>query len=130
MPQYTSMVTLLVVLFYFFLATRVSLARRKFNVQLPATTGHSDFERIFRGHQNTLEWMPIFLPSLWLCAMYWSDIVAALLGLLWVVGRAIYFVGYTQAAERRLPGFFIQSMACLLLLAGAIAGLMSRFANA
>ena len=90
MPHYTSLVTLLAVLFYFFIATRVPLARRRFDVQLPATTGHPDFERVFRVHQNTLEWMPIFLPSLWLCAIYSSDAFAATLGVVWIVGRAIY----------------------------------------
>src|SRR5213078_1442376 len=93
MPQYTSIVTLLVVLFYFFIATRVPLARRRFNVQLPAITGHPDFERVFRVHQNTLEWMPIFLPSLWLCALFLSDAGAAALGLVWIAGRVLYFLG-------------------------------------
>jgi glutathione S-transferase len=127
MPQYTSIVTLLVVLFYFFIATRVPLARRKFNVQLPATTGHPDFERVFRVHQNTLEWMPIFLPSLWLCGLYLSDAGAATLGIVWIVGRAIYYAGYSQAVQKRLPGFGIQAAACLLLILGAGIGMFMRF---
>ena len=127
MPQYTSIVTLLVVLFYFFIATRVPLARRKFNVQLPAITGHPDFERVFRVHQNTLEWLPIFLPSLWLCAIYLSDVGAATLGVLWIVGRTLYYLGYARAVQARLPGFFIQSSACLLLIIGAIVGLAIHF---
>ena len=127
MPHYTSIVTLLVVLFYLFIATRVPLARRRFNVQLPATTGHPDFERVFRVHQNTLEWMPIFLPSLWLCALYSSDGGAAALGVVWLVGRAIYYVGYTRAVQSRLPGFAIQAGACLLLIVGAAVGLVVRF---
>ena len=127
MPHYTSVVTLLVVLFYFFIATRVPLARRKFNVQLPAITGHPDFERVFRVHQNTLEWMPIFLPSLWLCAIYLSDFWAAALGVLWIVGRVLYYIGYTQAVQKRLPGFGIQAGACLLLIIGAGVGMFLRF---
>jgi len=127
MPLYSAIVTVLAVVFYFFLATRVSVARRKFGVNLPATGGHPDFERVFRVHMNTLEWMPIFLPLLWLCAFYFNDGAAALLGLAWIVGRVLYFTGYTQAVERRLPGFFIQAMACVLLLIGAIAGIVMRF---
>jgi glutathione S-transferase len=127
MPRYTAIVTLLVVLFYFFIATRVPLARRKFNVHLPATTGHPDFERVFRVPQNILEWMPIFLPSLWLCAFYLSDVAAAVLGLVWIGGRALYFRGYTRAVEKRLPGFFIQSTACVLLVIGAFAGIVMSF---
>jgi len=127
MPQFTSMVTILVVLFYFFIATRVPLARRKFDVQLPAITGHPDFERVFRIHQNTLEWMPIFLPSLWLCAIYLSDAGAAILGVVWIVGRSFYYLGYAREVRGRLPGFFIQSIACFLLLVGAIAGMVLAF---
>src|SRR5262249_49253568 len=44
MPYYTAIVTVLVVLFYFFVATRVSAARQKFGVKLPATSGHPDFD--------------------------------------------------------------------------------------
>jgi glutathione S-transferase len=126
MPYYTAIVTLLVVAFYFFLATRVAVAHGKYDVKLPATTGNPDFERIFRIHMNTLEWMPTFLLPLWLCAIYFSDITAAALGLVWIGGRIVYFMGYRKAVERRLPGFFIQSTACILLMVGAIAGLVMR----
>ncbi len=124
MPHYTAAVTLLAVAFYFFVATRVPLARRKFNVKLPATTGNADFERIFRAHSNTLEWLPTFLVPLWLCAFYLSDVGAAVLGLVWIGGRVLYFTGYSKAVEGRLPGFFIQSAACALLFVGALAGIV------
>jgi glutathione S-transferase len=124
MPHYTAIVTLLAVAFYFFLATRVAVAHGKFNVKLPATIGNPDFERIYRVQMNTLEWMPTFLVSLWLCAFYLSDVAAAVLGLVWIGGRILYYVGYSEAVEKRLPGFFIQSTACLVLFIGAIAGIV------
>ena len=124
MPYYTAMVTLLAVALYFVFATQVAIAHGRFNVKLPATTGDPHFERIFRAHVNTLEWMPTFLLPLWLCAIYLSDVAAAALGLIWIGGRIWYFVGYSRAVEKRLPGFFIQSSACLLLFVGAIAGLV------
>ncbi|MFZ2005125.1 MAG: MAPEG family protein [Stellaceae bacterium] len=124
MPRYTAIVTLLAVAFYFFLATRVAAARGRFNVQLPATTGHPDFERVFRVHQNTLEWMPTFLVPLWLCAIYLNDVAAAVLGLVWIGGRVLYFIGYSQAVEKRLPGFLIQVAACALLFVGAFVGIV------
>jgi glutathione S-transferase len=127
MPRYTAVVTLLVIAFYFFLATRVAAAHSKFGIRLPATTGNADFERIFRAHVNTLEWMPTFLAPLWLCAMYLSDAAAAMLGLVWIVGRAVYFAGYSTAVEKRLPGFFIQAMACLLLFIGAAVGVVMHW---
>jgi glutathione S-transferase len=129
MPYYTAIVTLLAVAFYFFLATRVAVAHGRFGVKLPATTGNPDFERTFRAHVNTLEWMPTFLVPLWLCAIYLSDIAAAVLGLVWIAGRAWYFAGYSRAVEKRLPGFFIQSTACILLFIGAAAGVIMRWAG-
>jgi len=129
LPHYTAIVTLLAVAFYFFLATRVAVARGKFNIKHPATTGNADFERIFRVHMNTLEWMPTFLVPLWLCALYLNDIVAAVLGLVWIGGRVLYFTGYSQAVEKRLPGFFIQSTACALLFIGALAGIALRWSG-
>jgi glutathione S-transferase len=129
MPHYTALVTLLAVALYFFLATRVAVARRNFNVKHPATTGNPDFERIFRAHVNTLEWMPTFLVPLWLCAIYLSDVAAAALGLVWIVGRAMYFAGYSQTVEKRIPGFFIQGLACLLLFVGAAAGVIMHLSR-
>ncbi len=61
MPYYTPIVTLLAIGLYFFLAMRVAVARGKFGVSLPATSGNPDFERVYRVHQNTLEWLPTFL---------------------------------------------------------------------
>jgi glutathione S-transferase len=127
MPHYTAIVALLAVAFYFFLATRVAVAHGKFGVRQPATTGNPDFERIFRAHVNTLEWMPIFLVPLWLCAIYFSDAAAAVLGLVWIAGRALYFAGYSKAVEKRLPGFFIQATACILLFIGAFAGVVMHW---
>jgi glutathione S-transferase len=129
MPNYTAIVTLLAVALYFYFATRVAVARGRFGVRHPATTGNPEFERIFRAHVNMLEWMPTFLVPLWLCAIYFSDTVAAVLGLVWIVGRALYFAGYSRAVEKRLPGFFIQSTVCLLLFIGAAYGVVMRLSG-
>src|SRR5215813_12005653 len=129
MPIYTALVTLLATALYFFLATRVAAARVRFGIRHPAITGNPDFERIFRVHMNTLEWMPTFLVPLWLCAIYLSDVGAAVLGLIWIAGRVVYFVGYREAVEKRLPGFFIQGSVCLLLFIGAVVGVVMRLAG-
>ena len=126
MPNATAIVTLLAIALYFFFATRVAVAHGKFGIRLPATAGNPDFERVYRAHVNMLEWMPTFLVPLWLCAIYLSDLAAALLGLVWIAGRAWYFAGYSQATEKRLPGFFVQSTVCFLLFIGAAAGIVMR----
>ena len=71
---------MLAVLVYFYSSILVSRARGKFGVKLPAVSGNPDFERVFRAQMNTLEWLPIFLPSLWLFAIYIGDGIAAGIG--------------------------------------------------
>ena len=73
MYHFTALVTLLAVLVYFYSSILVSRARGKFGIKLPAISGNPDFERVFRAQMNTLEWLPIFLPSLWLFAIYIGD---------------------------------------------------------
>ncbi len=124
MPNYTALVTLLAIVLYFYTGILVAKARMKYGVQVPATTGPPDFERVFRVQMNTLEWMPIFLPLLWLFAFYVRDWAAAVIGLVWLVGRILYIRGYTQAAEQRRRGFSIQAMASGALLVGALIGIV------
>lgn len=115
-----AIVTLLSLLTYFWIGYRVGFARSKFGVSAPATSGHADFERVFRAHQNTLEWLPLYLPSLWLFAYYWNDLAAAALGLVWIVGRVLYALGYAKDASARGLGFTIQALATGALLFGAL----------
>src|ERR1700675_262790 len=100
MFQFTAIVTCLAVLFYFFTTARVARARAAFGIKAPAITGNPDFERVFRVQMNTLEWMPIFLPALWLFAIYISDGIAAVLGLVWIAGRILYVLGYAKATAK------------------------------
>ena len=115
----TALITCLAVAVYFSTSILVSRARTAYGIKVPATTGHPDFERVFRVQMNTLEWMPIFLPSLWLFAIYVSDPLAAALGLVWIAGRIFYIVSYSKAANKRGPGFGIQAFATVALWVGA-----------
>ena len=66
--------------------------------------------------------MPIFLPLLWLFSSYHSDVIGAGLGLVWVIGRVIFMIGYNIDATKRSGGFLIQMLALLVLLIGTIVG--------
>jgi glutathione S-transferase len=129
MYHFTALVSLLAILFYFFTSARVARARAKYKIAAPAITGNADFERVFRVQMNTLEWMPIFLPSLWLFAIYVSDRWAALVGLVWIVGRIVYMLGYERATEKRSPGFFIQALACIVLVFGSMGMIVWRMVH-
>jgi glutathione S-transferase len=112
----------LALLEYFTFGLLVGRARGKFNVPAPATTGHPEFERTFRVHQNTLEQLIIFVPSMWVFATFVSQPIACLLGLAFLVGRALYFRGYVAEAAKRGTGFAISALANLALLLGALIG--------
>jgi glutathione S-transferase len=130
MHDFTAIVILLAVILYFWTGFRVGQARVKFAVKAPATTGNPDFERAFRIQMNTLEWMPIFLPAIWLAASYVSDIGAALLGVVWIAGRVLYLRGYTEAAEKRETGFFVQAISAGLLWLAALIGVLASMLHA
>ena len=130
MYHFTALATCLAILFYLFTGIQVSKARVAFGIKAPATSGHSDFERVFRVQMNTLEWMPIFLPSLWLFAIYISDPFAAVLGLIWIAGRILYLTGYSQAAAKRGSGFAVQAIAAITLWAGALGAIVWRLVHA
>ena len=130
MYHFTALVTCLAIAFYFFTSIQVSKARTAFGIKVPAITGNPDFERVFRVQMNTLEWMPIFLASLWLFAIYISDSVAAALGLVWIAGRILYMTGYSQAAAKRGRGFGIQASATIALWLGASGAIIWRLIHA
>lgn len=115
-----AIVTLLCSLAVFAMALTVARTHKKTGILAPAMTGDPRLERAIRAHSNTLEWIPVFLPSLWLFAIYWSVTWATVLGLLWLIGRIAYFVGYLSAPLKRYPGFFIQAIATFALLFGAL----------
>jgi glutathione S-transferase len=122
----TAIVTCLAVMFYFYTSVQVSRARAMFGIKAPAVTGHPEFERIFRVQMNTLEWMPIFLPGLWLFAIYLSDPYAAAIGMVWIVGRVLYMTGYIKDASKRGFGFAVQLCAAVVLLLGALVGIVMK----
>ena len=99
---------------------QVGRARGKSGIAAPATTGDPMLERAFRVHYNTLEWLPIFLVSMWLFALYWNQLVAAALGVVWIIGRIMYATGYARDPAKRSTGFLVQSAAVAILLFGAL----------
>jgi glutathione S-transferase len=119
---FTTLTTIIAICLYFYMGLRAGLARTKYNVLAPATTGNPDWERLYRVQMNTLEGMPIFLPLLWLFSSYQNDLLGALVGLVWVAGRAIFMVGYTKSAQTRSTGFQIQMAGVAILLIGTLIG--------
>jgi glutathione S-transferase len=107
---------------YYYFVMAVGAARGKHKVSAPAITGHPDFERTYRVQMNTLEQLIVFVPSMICFAEFISARWAVLLGVVFVIGRAVYSVGYRAAPEKRGWGFMISTLPLFGLLIGSLIG--------
>ena len=80
------------------------------------------FERYFRVQMNTLELLIIFVPSILLCGQYFGSYLATALGVIYLVGRMIYFTSYVKDPKSRSMGYGLSALPVMVLLAGAIVG--------
>jgi len=115
-----AIVTLLSLLVYVWMILRIPGARRRTGIDAPAMTGDPELERHIRVQANTVEWLVIYLPSLWLFTIYWNDLFAAAMGAVWTIGRIVYALGYAADPKKREVGFAIQALATAVLLFGAL----------
>ena len=116
----TVIITFLALAQYVLFGIQVGAMRGKHGVKAPATTGHEEFERMFRVHQNTLEQLVVFLPALWIHAFYSKPLWGAVIGLVYVVGRFIYRVEYLKDPQSRGPGFSMSIIPSAVLLIWAL----------
>jgi glutathione S-transferase len=121
MPLVHIVVGLALVQFLFF-CFAVGKARGTYKVAAPATTGNEMFERYFRVQMNTLELLVIFVPSILIFGQYFGAYVAVALGVIYLVGRLIYFTSYVKDPKSRSMGYGLSALPVLALLAGALVG--------
>ena len=114
--EYVTIVVMLALMQYIWFSIEVGRARGRFEVQVPATSGSDGFERYFRAHQNTTEQLVIFLPAIFACGYYVNAIFAAVMGLFFLIGRWLYFRGYTDPEKSRSIGFGIGMTANVLMI--------------
>lgn len=120
--KYVAVVAALALIEYVLISLQTGQARAKYNVKAPATTGDPMFERHYRVQHNTIEQLVVFFPSLFLFASYVSGNIAAVLGLVFIVGRFLYARGYVADPEKRGTGFIIGFSANVILLLGGLIG--------
>jgi glutathione S-transferase len=131
MPSaWPAIVTLAALFFYAVMIANVGRARDRYGIKAPSVVGHPDFERVHRVQQNTLEQLALFLPALWLCAIFLSPVAASAVGVLWILGRIVYAIGYTRAASKRGLGFLITFLAFSALWLGACWGVLKTLLTA
>ncbi|MGD2167828.1 MAG: MAPEG family protein [Gammaproteobacteria bacterium] len=120
--EYLWIVTLLAAAEFATFGALVGAARAKGGVKAPAVSGDELFERRFRVHYNTLEQLVVFYPGLWSFGLFINAPVAAVLGLVYLIGRIVYFRQYTRNPESRGPGFALSALPSYALLLGGLIG--------
>jgi len=115
---FVAIVTVLALLQFLWLGFQVASARTRYGIVAPATTGNELFERHFRVQMNTLEQLAMFLPALWIFAAYISPLWAAALGVVFILGRAIYAVSYVRDPKTRSLGVGLTALPTLAMMVG------------
>lgn len=121
---YVELVAILAVLQYLFFGGLTGNARRLSGLKAPAVTGHEGFERMYRVQMNTLELLVAFVPALLLAARYWPAWVAAGLGLIYLVGRFVYWRAYVGEPSQRGIGFMLSMLPTMGLAVLALVGVV------
>jgi glutathione S-transferase len=103
-------------------ALAVASARGRYKIAAPAVTGNETFERYLRVQMNTLEQLVVFIPSILLFGQYMSPYIAAGLGVIFLIGRLVYFFTYVKNPKSRELGFILTIGPNAILLGGAIFG--------
>ena len=123
----TGLVTVLATLICLGTAILVARTRGRFKVSPPAMTGAPEVERALRVQGNTTEQVVIFLPLLWVAALYFQGWWAPAIGLVWCVARIVYAFAYMRAPARRGIGFGPSVFACIALAILALIGLVQAW---
>jgi len=117
-----TIVAMLALAEYVYIAGQVGQARVRTGIKAPAVSGNEEFERYFRVQQNTVEQLVIFLPALFAAGWFANTVFAAVVGVAFIVGRGIYFMSYTRDPETRGTGMLISFVANVALLLGGLIG--------
>lgn len=120
--EYVALVTLFILIQYLYFVMQAGMARGKDTVVAPAITGDEMYERKSRVQMNTLEQLIITLPAMWLCAHYFSANTAAILGLIFLIGRCVFSFLYIRDPKSRGAGFVIGFLANVILMGCALYG--------
>jgi uncharacterized membrane protein YecN with MAPEG domain len=119
---YVHIVVGLALIEFLWFALAVASARGRYKVAAPAVTGNEIFERYLRVQMNTLEQLIVFIPSIIIFGQYLSPFIAAALGVVFLIGRIVYFLSYIKEPKKRELGFVLSFAPTLALLGGAIFG--------
>ncbi|CAK6969053.1 arachidonate 5-lipoxygenase-activating protein [Scomber scombrus] len=98
----------------------------------PKNTQHtSAFERVTCANRNCMDLYPTFLAVMWCAGLCLSQAPAAFAGIIYLVVRQKYFVGYLGQTSQSTPGYLfgkrILSFLFLMCIVGILNYLLTRY---
>jgi len=121
---YVELVAILAILQFFFFGAKTGRARRDSGLKAPAISGHQGFERMYRVQMNTLETLVAFLPAIFIAGKYWPPLLVAAVGLVYIVGRFVYWQAYVTEPSTRGTGFMLSMLPTAVLILMALSGII------
>jgi glutathione S-transferase len=111
-----AIVSVLALMQFLWFGIEVGKMRAKHQCKAPSTTGAPEFERMFRVQQNTMEQIVMFIPALWIYASLVNPLWGAGLGVVYLIGRAVYRVSYVKDPSSRSTGFTMTVLPTSIML--------------
>lgn len=122
--EFVELVAIIAILQLFFFGAMTGRARKDSGLSGPAITGHDGFERMYRVQMNTVETLIAFLPALFIAGKYWPPALVAVTGLVYVVGRFLYWRAYVTDPSTRGTGFMLSIVPTAALILLSLAGIL------
>jgi len=126
---YIHLIAALAVLQFLFFGFMTGKERRRSGLKGPSVTGDEGFERMYRVQMNTLETLVAFIPALLLAGLYWPSALVSVLGLVYLLGRFIYWKAYVANPASRGLGFKLSIIPTGVLVGLAIIGPLLSLLN-
>lgn len=113
------LVTLISVLQNAFFALKVEKECKTHNIDKSA------FERVSCANRNCMDAYPTFLAVMWCAGLCLSQAPAAFSGIVYLVVRQKYFVGYMGQTSQSTPGYLFGKRVLFFLLLMCIVGIFN-----
>jgi uncharacterized membrane protein YecN with MAPEG domain len=127
--NYVDVVAMLAIVQYVAFGALVGRARGKYGIEAPAVTGSVPFECVYRVQMNTLELLVALIPALYVSSRYWPAHYVAALGVVYLIGRVLYWRAYVTEPARRELGFQLSlGPIVILVLASLVPALLGKSA--
>lgn len=118
--ELVAIVVIVALIQYAIFGALVGKARGTYSVEAPAVSGHPVFERYYRVQMNTLESLMLFIPAIFLFATYVSAQFAAILGIVFIIGRYLFFRAYIKEPKSRGLGFMLTMLPSAIMALGTL----------